>query len=50
MSAFESGLVYKTVNEIRGPLLFIQNIKDVAYDEVVRVITDPYLMYQKTMH
>jgi V/A-type H+-transporting ATPase subunit B len=39
MSAFESGLVYKTVNEIRGPLLFIQNIKDVAYDEVVRVIT-----------
>jgi V/A-type H+-transporting ATPase subunit B len=39
MSVFESGLVYKTVKEIRGPLLFIENIKDVAYDEVVRIVT-----------
>ncbi|MCD6480138.1 V-type ATP synthase subunit B [Candidatus Bathyarchaeota archaeon] len=39
MSLREAGLVYKTVREIRGPLLFVEKVRDVAYDEVVRVIT-----------
>ncbi|RLI08808.1 V-type ATP synthase subunit B [Candidatus Bathyarchaeota archaeon] len=39
MSLREAGLIYKTVREIRGPLLFVENVRDVAYDEVVRVIT-----------
>jgi len=39
MTIEEAGIVYKTTTEIRGPILFIENIKDVAYDEVVRIIT-----------
>lgn len=35
----EAGLVYRTAREIRGPLLFIEKIKNVAYDELVRVKT-----------
>jgi vacuolar-type H+-ATPase subunit B/Vma2 len=33
----ESGLIYKTTSEIKGPILMIENIKDVSYDEVVRI-------------
>ncbi len=36
----QSGLVYKTVNQIKGPILFVQNVKDVAYNEIVRIRTD----------
>jgi V/A-type H+-transporting ATPase subunit B len=35
----EAGLIYRTTREIRGPLLFVEGIRDVAYDEVVRVTT-----------
>jgi V/A-type H+/Na+-transporting ATPase subunit B len=31
---------YRTVNQIRGPLLFVERVSDVAYDEMVEVI-DP---------
>jgi V/A-type H+-transporting ATPase subunit B len=33
----ESGLIYKTTSEIKGPILMIENIKNVSYDEVVRI-------------
>lgn len=33
----EAGLVYRTVREIRGPLLFVERVRGVAYDELVRV-------------
>ncbi|MFP3952025.1 MAG: V-type ATP synthase subunit B [Candidatus Bathyarchaeia archaeon] len=32
-----SGLTYKTTQEIKGPILFVEDIKDVSYDEVVRI-------------
>ena len=35
----EAGLIYKTSREIRGPIIFVEDVKGVAYDEVVRVIT-----------
>lgn len=35
----EAGLVYKTTTEIKGPLLFVEGVRDVAYDEVVRITT-----------
>ena len=31
---------FRTVNQIRGPLLFVERVADVAYDEMVEVI-DP---------
>jgi len=37
MAVEEAGLIYKTTREIRGPLLFLEKVKDVAYDELVRV-------------
>jgi V/A-type H+-transporting ATPase subunit B len=40
MTAEQAGLVYKTTTEIRGPILFVERVKDVAFDEVVR-ITSP---------
>lgn len=38
MSVEEAGLIYKTSREIRGPIIFVEDVKGVAYDEVVRVI------------
>lgn len=38
MTVEESGLVYKTTSEIRGPILLVENVKGVSYDEVVRII------------
>jgi len=38
VSVGESGLIYKTTREIRGPILFVEDVRGVAYDEVVRVI------------
>jgi V/A-type H+-transporting ATPase subunit B len=32
-----AGLLYRTTQEIKGPILFIEDIKDVSYDEVVRI-------------
>ncbi|MEM2210978.1 MAG: V-type ATP synthase subunit B [Nitrososphaerales archaeon] len=31
------GLIYKTVREIRGPLIFVEGIKDALYNELVEV-------------
>ena len=39
MRVEEAGLIYKTSREIRGPIIFVEDVKGVAYDEVVRVIT-----------
>lgn len=33
----EAGLIYKTVREIRGPLLFVERIKNAAFGELVKV-------------
>jgi V/A-type H+-transporting ATPase subunit B len=33
----EAGLLYKTLSEIRGPLLFVERVKNAAYDELVKV-------------
>ncbi len=38
MTVKESGLIYKTTSEIRGPILLVENVKGVSYDEVVRII------------
>ena len=38
MTVEESGLIYKTTSEIRGPILLVENVKGVSYDEVVRII------------
>jgi V/A-type H+-transporting ATPase subunit B len=32
-----SGLEYKTTTEIKGPILMLENIKDVSFDEVVHI-------------
>ena len=37
MNVKEAGLVYKTTREIRGPILTVESVKGVAYDELVRV-------------
>ncbi|RLI10453.1 V-type ATP synthase subunit B [Candidatus Bathyarchaeota archaeon] len=39
MTVEESGLIYKTTTEIRGPILFVEGSRDVAFDEVVRITT-----------
>jgi V/A-type H+-transporting ATPase subunit B len=33
----EAGLIYKTTSEIRGPILMVENIKGVSFDELVRI-------------
>jgi V/A-type H+-transporting ATPase subunit B len=33
----EAGLVYKTISEIKGPILLMENIRDVSFDEVVQI-------------
>lgn len=33
------GIEYKTVSEVAGPLMIVEGIKDVAYNEVVRIKT-----------
>ena len=35
----EAGLIYKTSREIRGPIIFVEDVRGVAYDEVVRITT-----------
>jgi V/A-type H+-transporting ATPase subunit B len=37
MTVEEAGLLYRTTSEIRGPILMVERIKDVAYDELVRI-------------
>jgi V/A-type H+-transporting ATPase subunit B len=32
-----AGLEYKTTTEIKGPILMIENVKDVSFDEVVQI-------------
>ena len=34
-----SVITYSTVSSIAGPLLFVKNIKGVAYGEIVHVLT-----------
>src|SRR5512137_1669982 len=38
--AEQAGLVYKTVKEIHGPILFVENIKGISYNEIVRIRTE----------
>jgi V/A-type H+-transporting ATPase subunit B len=38
--AEQAGLVYKTVKEIRGPILFVENVKGISYNEIVRIRTE----------
>lgn len=37
MTVEEAGLIYRTTREIKGPILTIENVKGIAYDELVRV-------------
>ncbi len=37
MTVEEAGLVYQTTSEIRGPILMVEGIKGVSYDELVRI-------------
>ena len=37
MTAKEAGLLYRTTSEIRGPILMVEGIKGVSYDELVRI-------------
>ena len=37
MTVEEAGLVYRTTREIKGPILFVEDVRGVAYDELVRV-------------
>jgi V/A-type H+-transporting ATPase subunit B len=37
MTAEEAGLLYRTTSEIRGPILMVEGIKGVSYDELVRI-------------
>jgi len=37
MTVEEAGLIYKTTSEIRGPILMVEGIKGVAFDELVRI-------------
>jgi len=37
MTVEEAGLLYRTTSEIRGPILMVEGIKDVSYDELVRI-------------
>jgi len=33
----EAGMIYKTTSEIKGPILMVEGIRGVAFDEVVRI-------------
>ena len=33
----EAGMIYKTTSEIKGPILMVEGIRGVSYDEVVRI-------------
>ena len=37
MTVEEAGLLYRTTSEIRGPILMVEGIRGVAYDELVRI-------------
>ncbi|TET71283.1 V-type ATP synthase subunit B [Candidatus Bathyarchaeota archaeon] len=37
MTVEQAGLIYKTTSEIRGPILMVEGIRGVAYDELVRI-------------
>jgi len=37
MTIEEAGLLYRTTSEIRGPILMVERIRDVSYDELVRI-------------
>ena len=37
MTVEQSGLIYKTTSEIRGPILMVEGIRGVSYDELVRI-------------
>ncbi len=37
MTVEEAGLIYRTTSEIRGPILMVEGIQDVSYDELVRI-------------
>jgi V/A-type H+-transporting ATPase subunit B len=37
MTVEEAGLIYKTTSEIRGPILMVEGIKGVSFDELVRI-------------
>jgi len=37
MTVEEAGLIYRTTREIKGPILTIEKVKGIAYDELVRV-------------
>jgi len=37
MTVEEAGLIYRTTREIKGPILTVENVKGIAYDELVRV-------------
>jgi len=39
MTVEQAGLIYRTTTEIRGPILFVEGIRAVAFDEVVRITT-----------
>ena len=39
MTTEQAGLIYRTTTEIRGPILFVEGIREVAFDEVVRIMT-----------
>jgi V/A-type H+-transporting ATPase subunit B len=36
--AESAGLTYKTTQEIKGPILLVENVRQVSYDEVVRIV------------
>ena len=33
-----AGLTYKTTQEIKGPILLVEDVRQVSYDEVVRIV------------
>jgi len=37
MTVEQAGLVYRTTSEIRGPILMVEGIKGVSYDELVKI-------------
>ena len=37
MTVEQAGLIYKTKSEIRGPILMVEGIRGVSYDELVRI-------------
>ncbi|MCW3991422.1 MAG: V-type ATP synthase subunit B [Candidatus Bathyarchaeota archaeon] len=37
MTVEQAGLIYKTTSEIRGPILMVEGIRGVSYDELVRI-------------